>query len=58
MIKYIHTFRVISGKVHKEVIRVYKERYVAREMLTLLGGILEVVEVKSLIDEEGKCSLY
>lgn len=46
MVKYIHTFRVSSGKVQKLITKVYvcseKE---ACEKLMLLGGKLERVKV-------------
>lgn len=46
MIKYIHTFRVSSGKDYKVVTKVYTgSLQEARENLLLLGGKLEQVEV-------------
>lgn len=46
MTKYIHTFRVSSGKVHKLITKVYTcSEKEACEKLMLLGGKLERVEV-------------
>ena len=45
-VKYIHTFRVSSGKVHKLITKVYTcSEKEACEKLMLLGGKLERVEV-------------
>lgn len=45
MIKYIHTFKVSSGKTHKQVVKVYDTVEVATEQYQLLGGKLEAAEV-------------
>lgn len=45
MIKYIHTFRVSSGKGYKVIEKVYTERNEAYEKHQLIGGKLETVEV-------------
>lgn len=47
MVKYIHTFRVSSGKFHKLITKVYTgSEKEACEKLMLLGGKLEKVEIK------------
>lgn len=51
MIKYIHTFKVSSGKGQKKIGKVYEDLETAKEQHKLLGGKLEMVEV---LQERGK----
>lgn len=44
MVKYIHSFMVSSGKVRKEIVKVYRNPVKAKEQLRLLGGRIDVVQ--------------
>ncbi|AWD92225.1 hypothetical protein HOT14_gp25 [Escherichia phage vB_EcoS_IME347] len=44
MIKFIHTFKVSSGKERKEIVKVYGSPVKAKEQLRLLGGRIDVVK--------------
>ncbi|URY99205.1 hypothetical protein 6939_0026 [Klebsiella phage 6939] len=45
MIKYIHTFKVSSGKGRKEITKVYDNYGKAWREYSLLGGKLEELQV-------------
>ncbi|GGH32479.1 hypothetical protein GCM10011418_46020 [Sphingobacterium alkalisoli] len=45
MIKYIHTFKVSSGKGHRKITKVYDDFGKAWREYSLLGGKLEELSV-------------
>lgn len=49
MIKWVHIFKVASGKHHRTVMHIYTEEDRAMMALDLCGGRLEVVQVKEVI---------
>ena len=48
MNKFIHTFKVSSGKGRKKITKVYNDYETAWSMYQLLGGKLESVQVNAV----------